>query len=153
MTQGDDLGLHSGTSPKANEEGIQKHQYKVEHSGKKATRLGRNSNNSNADVIFRKDSLTFFWKDDVCADNTGVSGTRLAHVKWPLARLNALPALIRAWRITFWNRRRSAQTAVADCVLQRFLMIVSRHHQSGVKSFPGVKGKNVLPENVCADRF
>src|SRR5215831_20885969 len=56
MTQGDDLGLHSGASPKAKKEGIQKHQYKVERSGKKATRLGRNSNNSNADVIFRKDS-------------------------------------------------------------------------------------------------
>ena len=32
--------------------------YKVEHSGKEATRLGRNSNNSNTDVIFRKDNIS-----------------------------------------------------------------------------------------------
>jgi len=56
MTQGDDLSVHSGASPKANEEGIEQHYYKVEHSGKEATRLGRNSNNSNTDVVFRKDS-------------------------------------------------------------------------------------------------
>jgi hypothetical protein len=50
MAQGDDLSRHSDASPKANEEGIEQHQYKVEHSGKKATRLGRNSNNSNTDL-------------------------------------------------------------------------------------------------------
>jgi hypothetical protein len=56
MTQGNDLSVHCGTSPKANEEGIEQHYYKVEHTGKEATRLGRNSNNSNTDVIFRKDT-------------------------------------------------------------------------------------------------
>ena len=67
MTQGDDLGLHSGASPKAKKEGIQKHQYKVKHSGKKTTRLGRNSNNSNADVIFRKDNPHSL-KSRLCSD-------------------------------------------------------------------------------------
>src|SRR5262245_50570214 len=51
MTQGDNLSVHSGASPKANEEGIEQHYNKVEHSGKEATRLGRNSNNSNTDVV------------------------------------------------------------------------------------------------------
>jgi len=35
--------------------------YKVEHSGKEATRLGRNSNNSNTDVVFRKDNVKTLW--------------------------------------------------------------------------------------------
>ena len=59
MTQGDDLSVHAGASPKANEEGIEQHYNKVEHSGKEATRLGRNSNNSNTDVVFRKDNWAY----------------------------------------------------------------------------------------------
>jgi hypothetical protein len=54
MTQGNDLSVHCGTSPKANEEEIKQHYYKVEHSGKEATRLGRNSNNSNTDGGFQE---------------------------------------------------------------------------------------------------
>jgi hypothetical protein len=56
FTGKDYFSVHCGTSPKANEEGIEQHYYKVEHSG--GTRLGRNSNNSNTDVIFRKDNIS-----------------------------------------------------------------------------------------------
>jgi hypothetical protein len=56
MTQRDDFGLHSGASPKGNEQGIEQDQYKVEHSGGRLTALEFKSNNSNADDVFRKDN-------------------------------------------------------------------------------------------------
>jgi len=40
-----DFGLHSGASPKANEKGIEQHQYKVEHRRERLPALGRKSNN------------------------------------------------------------------------------------------------------------
>jgi hypothetical protein len=56
MAQRDDLSLHCSSATKADEKGIERHYYKVEHRRSRLTASGRKSNNPNTDAVFSRDS-------------------------------------------------------------------------------------------------